>query len=71
MPASIVWPVRLPGVCVAKLEELSALAHKPRAQVLRALILNATPALLPKAWLTVDPDELAVIRTAERLDSIE
>jgi hypothetical protein len=44
MPASSVWPVRLPAACVVKLEELSALAHKPRAQVLRAL---GGPASLP------------------------
>jgi hypothetical protein len=56
---------------VAKLEALSATVGKTRAQVVRAIILAATPDLLPKAWRDVDPDERAAIGTAERLDMVE
>jgi predicted transcriptional regulator len=68
MPASVVMPFRLPQAVLAKLDELAALVNKPRAQVLRAIILNATPAALPRSWLEVDAHERQVIGVAERLD---
>jgi hypothetical protein len=68
MSASRVMPFRLPQAVLAKLDELAAVVNKPRPQVLRAIILNATPALLPKAWLEVDAHEREVIGVAERLD---
>jgi predicted DNA-binding protein len=50
MPASMTWPVRMPRAVLSKLDELAATVNKHRAVVLRALILNTTPDLLPKAW---------------------
>ena len=68
MPASIIWPVRLPAACVMKLEALAATVGKTRAQVCRAIILAATPDLLPKAWREVGAQERQLIGIAERLD---
>jgi hypothetical protein len=66
--ASMIWPIRMPASVMAHLEMLAAAVNKPRTVVLRALVLGATPEMLPKAWRQVDPDERQLIGVAERLD---
>ena len=64
----MIWPIRMPPAVMAKLEELAAAVNKPRTVVLRALVLGATPDMLPRAWRQVDPDERQLIGIAEQLD---
>jgi len=58
--------LRLTPMVKEKMDELAQVVGKSRAAVVRALILNATLADLPRTWTAVSEEEKLLMHEVER-----